>query len=203
MSEFPISSTSPSSTHRVSSIATAVRDNLAALGQALELLAGLDGASYTRRVPACFNSSAGGHMRHVIEHYASFLGGLVGGRVDYEARPRDPRIESEPGYAADRIVALSAELGCLGEAAVDGMLLRVRSETAGAESVPGDPWADSSVLRELEYLLSHTVHHYALIGVICGMEGRTVPKDFGMAPSTLRYLRARAERSAPTGEVAA
>jgi hypothetical protein len=177
-------------------IGAAVRDNLAALGQALELLAGLDAERYARRVPACFNSSAGGHLRHVIEHYESFLGGLRGGLVDYEARARDARIEAEPAYAAGLIASLGATLRRLEETG-ENRRVRVRSETAGAaEAGGGEPWADSCALRELEFLLSHTVHHYALIGIICGMVGHATPRDFGLAPSTLRFLRAQAERTA-------
>ncbi len=184
-------------------IGGAVRDNLAALGQALGLLAGLDAELYTRPVPACFNSTAGAHLRHVIEHYTSFLSGVRGGLVDYEARARDSRIETEPGYALACIERLGVELR---ELADDGRnrRLRVRSETAGGPDREPDangtereePWADSCVLRELEYLLSHTVHHYALIGVICGLAGHAVPKDFGLAPSTLRFLQAQAKSEA-------
>ena len=177
-------------------IGAAVRDNRAALAQALELLAGLDAERYARRVPACFNSSAGGHLRHVIEHYASFLGGVRGGLVDYEARARDARIEAEPAHAAACLVTLGVELERLAEMG-GNRRLRVRLETAGpAEAEDGEPWADSCALRELEFLLSNTVHHVALIGVICGSLGHAVPKDFGMAPSTLRFLRAQAESTA-------
>lgn len=176
-------------------IGAAVRDNLAALGQALDLLAELDAERYARRVPQCFNSSAGGHLRHVIEHYASFLGGVRAGVVDYEARPRDVRIETEPVYAAGCIASLCEDLRQLTAAGANSRV-RVRSETADAAEADGELWADSCALRELEFLLSHTVHHYALIGVICGMVGHATPKDFGMAPSTLRFQRAQAERSA-------
>ena len=49
------------------------------------------------------------------------------------------------------------------------------------------PWADSSVERELQVLLSHTVHHYALIAVALRLHGHPVDEEFGVAPSTLRY----------------
>jgi hypothetical protein len=178
-------------------IAAAVRDNLDALSQALELLAGLDAERYARRVPVCFNSAAGGHLRHVIEHYASLLAGWRAGAVDYEARARDARMETEPAYAAGCIATLCADLGALAEG--DGERpLRVRAETVGVHGMDSpdlDPWADSTILRELEFLLSHTIHHYALIAVICGVLGHPLPKDFGVAPSTLRFRRAQASAS--------
>lgn len=174
-----------------SPLGAAVRDNVAALEQALELLAGLDEDGHTRRAPQCFNSSVGGHVRHVIEHYESLLAGLRGGRVDYESRPRDALIEGDPVYAAGRVVALIAGLRALTEDD-GGAALRVRAETAPAAAA--GVWLESCVVRELEFLLSHTVHHYALIAVIRGLAGGEIPKDFGVAPSTLRFLRA----SAPT-----
>ena len=70
-------------------------------------------------------------------------------------------------------------------------VIKVRSESVPFEQ--DTVWCDSSASRELEFLLSHTVHHYALIGVICQLAGQTLPKDFGMAPSTLRHLQSQAD----------
>jgi uncharacterized damage-inducible protein DinB len=163
-----------------------IRDNIAALRQGIELLAGLPSAHYTRKTPACFNSSAGGHLRHVIEHYLSFLQGLDTGELDYEARARDPLIESDPGYAGAQMEMIAGRLGQMS----DDRVIHVRSESVPAEQATG--WCASSASRELEFLLSHTIHHYALVGVICQLAGHAPPKDFGMAPSTLRHLRAQA-----------
>lgn len=165
-------------------ITPSIRDNVAALRQGMELLAGLSAEAYTRRTPACFNSSAGGHLRHVVEHYLSFLQGAETGEIDYEARARDPLIESDPRHASAQLEAIGERL----ERLAADRELRVRAECAPAETVT---WGGSSVARELEFLLSHTVHHYALIAVICHVGGHPLPKDFGMAPSTLRYLQAQ------------
>jgi uncharacterized damage-inducible protein DinB len=164
-----------------------IRDNVAALRQGIELLEGLSVERYTQKTPACFNSSAGGHLRHVIEHYLSFFQGVDTGELDYEARARDPLIESDPGYAG---VQLEMIAGRLGQMEAD-RAIKVRSESVPAEQ--DTFWCDSSAARELEFLLSHTVHHYALIGVICQLAGQTLPKDFGMAPSTLRHLQSQAD----------
>jgi len=158
------------------------------LRQGIELLAGLSAESYARRTPACFNSSAGGHLRHVIEHYLSFLQGTETGEIDYEARARDPLIEIDPAYAAAQLEAIGDRLERLSA----DRALRVRAECAPTDTTT---WGGSSVMRELEFLMSHTIHHYALIGVICQLGGYTLPKDFGMAPSTLRYLQMQASGS--------
>jgi hypothetical protein len=50
-------------------------------------------------------------------------------------------------------------------------------------------WSQSSVTRELQALLSHTVHHYALIALMLQLNGFEVPEELGVAPSTLRRWR--------------
>ncbi|MBP6670575.1 MAG: hypothetical protein KA180_14065, partial [Gemmatimonadales bacterium] len=47
-------------------------------------------------------------------------------------------------------------------------------------------WSDSSVKRELQFLVSHTVHHYALIKELLRREGFDPGAEFGVAPSTLQ-----------------
>ena len=167
-------------------IPSSIRDNLAAIDQGIDLLGEIGPVRYTQRIPACFNSAAGGHMRHVIEHYLSFLQGLEAGEVDYESRPRDPMIENDPGYAVGQMTAIKRRMEEFSRDNADRPL-RVRVETA-PDGEPA-PWASSTALRELEFLLSHTVHHYALIAVVCGLAGYATPPAFGMAPSTLRYLK--------------
>ncbi|MCX6937982.1 MAG: DinB family protein [Verrucomicrobia bacterium] len=164
----------------------AVRDNLEALAQGRDLLAALGEAAYVRREPACFNSSIGGHLRHVIEHYESFLQARRTGVVDYEARARDARIENEPAYAVIRLEQLREELSALADDFLESTV-EVRSEMVGREDAA--VLNPSSVGRELEFLLSHTIHHYALIAVVCALGGKPTPVDFGVAPSTLRFRR--------------
>jgi hypothetical protein len=45
----------------------------------------------------------------------------------------------------------------------------------------------SSVGRELQYLVAHTVHHFALMAVALRTCGHRLPDEFGVAPSTLRH----------------
>ena len=167
-------------------ISHAIRDNIAALRQGIDLLSGLSAERYTQRTPACFNSSAGGHLRHIIEHYFSFFHGAQTGEIDYEARARDSLIENDPAYALAQLESICDRLERLPATRV----IHVRSETTPDKAEP--VYGASSMLRELDFLLSHTVHHYALIGVICQLAGQSLPKNFGMAPSTLRHLQTQA-----------
>jgi len=63
-----------------------------------------------------------------------------------------------------------------------------------AEEDIGAPlvWCTSSVLRELDFLQSHTVHHYSLIAMLLRLHEIDPGEDFGVAPSTLKYWKEEA-----------
>jgi hypothetical protein len=50
--------------------------------------------------------------------------------------------------------------------------------------------APSSLCRELAFLGSHTVHHFALLLEHCHQQGVSVPEGFGKAPATRAHERA-------------
>jgi len=54
-----------------------------------------------------------------------------------------------------------------------------RLNTIG-DSVIG--WSTSA--RELAFVISHTIHHQAIIAVLLASQGVAVPHRFGVAPST-------------------
>lgn len=170
-------------------IVQAIRANVTVVQQGLHLLTTLDPVGYATRDPAVFNSTVGGHLRHVLEHYTSFLDGLEGNAIDYEKRARDPLIEQNCAHGRVQLAGVAARLEALLADSADRSV-QVRMEN------PPDPdtaaWSLSSLSRELEFLLSHTVHHYALIAVICTRLGHQPAADFGMAPSTLRHQAAQA-----------
>lgn len=67
----------------------------------------------------------------------------------------------------------------------------VKVEDAAASRLD-DSYMTSSIGREMRALSSHTVHHFALIAATLQALGFKMDRNFGMAPSTLRY-RAGAE----------
>jgi uncharacterized damage-inducible protein DinB len=153
--------------------------------QGERLLSLLSPDVFTARSSATLGASIGGHLRHNLDHYACFLRGVGQGRIDYDERERAPDIETEPtaAMAALRRAArgLQAVPATQLEAAVE-----VRMDTGESEE---RPWTRSTVRRELQFLLSHTVHHYALIAMICHRHDVPVHEDFGVAPSTIKHRR--------------
>jgi len=158
--------------------------NLALLEQGIELIESLPEPVY-RGGPE-IAKPVGPHFRHVLEHYSCFLDGLVERRVDYDARPREMAIETSQSAAVDRIGELIGGLMALEGGDLDSPA-EIRLECGiGGET---DQWSRSTVRRELHFLLSHTVHHYALIGLLLERHGHPPGPEFGVAPSTLKHWR--------------
>jgi hypothetical protein len=68
-------------------------------------------------------------------------------------------------------------------------------EDADSDAVR-EGFMESSISRELQVLSSHTVHHFALIAITLRTHGVELDSDFGMAPSTLRYLASKTAEAA-------
>lgn len=156
--------------------------NLHFLSQAERLVGGLDDDLFSRPAEGFYRSTIGGHLRHCLDHYDSFSNGLAEGKVDYDHRMRLPELESETAKALAKTQEVSAALKALSEDSTAGDLL-VKMD-CGLSAVG---WQPSTVGRELQFLVSHTVHHFAMIGGICRELGVALESDFGVAPSTVRH----------------
>lgn len=153
------------------------------IAQGLEVLEGIDAGVYTAPPPVPMGT-IGGHFRHCLEFFERFLAGLESGRVNYDARERDPRVEVEPLYARDRLAAVAERLRALPETEAERPLDAIHDHDGDQA-----PAGRSSVRRELDFLASHTTHHYALIGVLMRLHGAEPDADFGVAASTLAHRR--------------
>jgi hypothetical protein len=130
----------------------------------------------------------GSHFRHVLDFYNCFLAGFGSGKIDYDSRERDERIEKDRLAAMTRIETTICFLQ--GISPVDHHTpVLVRAEDAATGPDPSR-WGRSSIRREIQFLLSHTVHHYALIALMLRLKGFEPGKEFGVAPSTLAHWRA-------------
>jgi uncharacterized damage-inducible protein DinB len=162
----------------------ATSDNLAVIAQLIELLPRLDDRAYTQR-PA-HGSAIGSHVRHVLDFYLRFLGGVPHGRIDYDQRERDPLVEQQRAYAIDKFTLVAEQLAAL--PTQDSTPLLVRLDSSLAPEI-AEAWGASTVRRELQFLISHSVHHYALIALLLRLQGFDPPASFGVAPSTLAYWK--------------
>ena len=161
------------------------RDTVDFLRQGLELLADLSDEEYVRNFPPSFESPIGTHVRHIVDHYTCFLDGLETGSIDYDNRARDGSVETDRSAAAAAMSAVVDRLLAIDVSARDRELA-VHMDCGGGPDEAGLR-GRSSVQRELQFLVSHTVHHYALVAVMLRLEGREPFDGFGVSPSTLKY----------------
>ena len=160
------------------------------LEQARSLVARLKPAQFASPHAHCYGGSIGGHVRHCLEHFDGFRRGLEAGAIDYDARRRGTPDESNPELAAQRLDDLIGWFGSEADRFGTGDRVRVKID-CGADS--DDPsWEWSTVGRELQFLASHTVHHFAIIGIMCEAQSIPTDPDFGVAPSTLKSQRTEA-----------
>lgn len=154
----------------------ALRHELEALRTAV---GGLSPSEY-RAAPSRASGSIGAHVRHALDHVRALVSRDPATDLTYDARLRGTAVETSPQAAVDEIDRLCEELARRALASAER--LRVVSLTAPDGQ---QLHAESSLGRELAFVLSHTIHHAAIVAVLLDRLGTAVPEGFGHAPSTL------------------
>jgi uncharacterized damage-inducible protein DinB len=168
-------------------------DNIYALKQGLTILDQMDDQLYSKINPLAFKSGIGGHFRHCLDFYHNFLSGIQKGQIDYDQRQRDPRVQEERLVAYDKFKATIEALTTLPFTdPKTPVLVKLDSKADPAEP---SAWSHSTLYREMQFLLSHTIHHYALIAIMLRLEGFEPSSDFGVAPSTIKYWQKTKQNS--------
>jgi hypothetical protein len=154
------------------------------LRQGEQLLSSISDEHYRCKLPEAFNASIGGHFRHCLDHFRILLDAVDSSELNYDHRERGTLVES------DRFAALNATRELIeGFEAIDAGAMKRSVEVVCKTSYQtlNSQVATSSIGREIMYSVAHAVHHYALIGIMGGMMGLTLPAGFGVAPSTLKH----------------
>lgn len=160
-----------------------VAENTVLLRQLTSVLQDIPAEVYCQNGHDFFSSGIGKHIRHVLDFYEKLFES-DGQVVDYDARKRDERIEVDPLFALDRTESYLQSLSQFA-ASTDPGSVTVRIETSGGGDAPAE--VGSTVDRELAYVACHTVHHFAIIGILLRIQGLEPPNQFGLAPATVRY----------------
>ena len=166
---------------------TIIEDNINVLRQGIDLIEEMGNCLYSNGNPPFLNNGVGSHFRHCIDFYNSFLSSFKTGKINYAIRKRNVLVETEGSLAIFEIGTIIKGLRRLSP--VD--LRRQVQVIVEDSSAPVDSsiWGGSTVIRELQSLLSHTTHHYAIIALALRLQGFNPSEEFGMAKSTLGYLR--------------
>lgn len=126
-------------------------------------------------------SPIGGHVRHIIEFYHALLSNLGGPEpllVSYDARKRNKELETSKNLAISEIKGIREKIGRLEDQDMEVLLSSIIDPDAPMFEM------QTTLNRELVYLLDHTIHHMALIKMIAREHKVTLGKNFGLAQST-------------------
>jgi len=126
------------------------------------------------------SGSIGEHVRHVLDHVRALLDGMRKASFTYDARLRGTRVELEPQCAADEIVRICVAVEQLDDVPMDRAITLIALTDR-------DRWqaeVQTSIGRELTFVMQHTVHHCAMVAILLESTGRAVPPRFGYAAST-------------------
>jgi hypothetical protein len=142
---------------------------------------------YAMRPVGVVDSSIGGHVRHCLDHVRALLRGIDTGLLDYDARERGTAIETDRAAALDEMRSLRLRLRGLPVDILDRPIDLSIMMTSDGPALN----VSTTVAREMAYVLSHTIHHNALIGTMVKILGGWLPDRFGYAPSTLAHVKSK------------
>ena len=155
------------------------------LSQLTDLVAQIHESDFTKPSDQLSQSTIGQHLRHTLEFFICFESGYQHGVINYDKRAHDKQIERDKYIALATIGRIEAFVKSFEE---KELKLEVGYDLSQDEFVT----INTTAMRELVYNIEHAVHHMAImkIGIREIAPYVNLPKDFGVAASTIRYHEA-------------
>ena len=141
---------------------------------------------YTEVISPTFISSAGAHMRHILDHYVAIMNGVEIGLIDYDKRRRGGSVEKDINMALQQITKIEAFLLSLTDQLLDKSIKLSTEISVEKKQVK---IVSTTLARELIFVASHAIHHFAMIEQISKAQKSSTPEQFGIAPATATFLR--------------
>ena len=163
----------------------------AILGEHKAFVSGLDDAIYTF-YSSLFEGSVGQHTRHSLDHIrkplellAAHKRGSSDDLVHYDIRDRCTPVETNRHAAIEQIEQLERTLCAVTQSNLARPVQAAFMLSADGHEID----FKSTFSRELAFAVHHCIHHNALSMVLLRhhFPERSVPKGFGMAPSTANF----------------
>jgi hypothetical protein len=159
---------------------TALQPLLELLDQMRTMIERLDDDDYVRPAPGRSAGGIGGHVRHCLDHVSALLTATRTGLCAYDQRNRGTNVETSRAAAVCAITDLTRALVRLGAATLDAeVYVETQIDPSGAMIL-----TRSSLGREVAFVVSHTIHHNAIVGQLMHARGLQVAPRFGLAPAT-------------------
>lgn len=157
----------------------------AVIDQALTLLQGISDTEYQKVLQPHFSGSVGAHIRHIVDHFLALKNGAADGHIDYNIRHRHNTVEQFPDVAIKVLSDIKEWILNLDSSSCR----KVVSVTTEIDiNHTKSATCESTVERELVFVSSHAIHHYALIRIICSMQNKVLPDFFGYAPASITHI---------------
>jgi len=150
------------------------------LFQMRSMIEQMDDDAYTMPPPGRSAGGVGGHVRHCLDHVGALLHATRTGIVEYDRRRRGTDVETCRAAAIQEIGELTGRLAALNTSVLDEpLLVETQIDPAGAMIL-----TRSSVCREVAFVISHTIHHNAIVAQLLAGRNLALDARFGVAPST-------------------
>lgn len=148
------------------------------------LLDQLSEFEYKKPLSVLDNKSISQHVRHVLEFYQELVLGSKKGEINYDARNRSLRVESDLHFAKEFLNLLSMEMSEI----LEDKMVKLQVSSPIPNSMID---LQTTLFREISYCNEHSVHHLAIlkIGILNEFSHIQLEEGFGIANATLHYER--------------
>lgn len=168
--------------------------NIEAIDQCIAFIERLSPEQYCHVSSPVTSSSIGAHFRHILDIYLAVMSAEQNAEncIDYDVRRRGHVCERDPIAALHQFAELRAWLLALPESQwLRTLSVKTEVTLSQTESVV----VSATLLRELIFASSHTVHHLAIISIVAKLQHLDVDVCLGIAPATATFLRAQRSSS--------
>jgi len=151
------------------------------LNRGVNLLNSIDDSQYSDISVAPYNSSIGGHIRHILDIFDCIFDGIKTGEVNLAARKRNELAEQKTTFGLNYLQSTIEKLNNLNGIDLD-QIVAVKDDLGLGEIVQN--YTLGSALIQAH---SHAIHHFASLGYLINQLGIDLPdNDFGYNPTTPR-----------------
>lgn len=153
------------------------------LGQLSEVITKIQEEDFRKPSVALSQSTIGQHLRHTLEFFICLESGYELGIVNYDKRIHNKAMENDKHIALHTIRQIEDFVRTHQQDKALKLEVGYRPDSDECVSI------ETNFLRELTYNIEHAVHHMAImkIGIREVAPYISIPVDFGVAVSTLRY----------------
>jgi len=160
-----------------------ITQNINRLSELKSLIDFINESDFFKSDEMLSGSTIGEHIRHIIEFYQCIVNESSSGKIHYDGRKRDRRIETDKDFAKrtiDEVISGMHNVRLDHPIIVQASHMNIESDIIELNSSFG---------RELAYAMDHMIHHLAILKISLRSRGYELDENLGVAPSTVRHRK--------------